>query len=421
MLKIAWYELRKLFRDTRWIVLTILQPIILIILISLTAYHDPTGVKVIAFNRDLNEYSEKILDELRQEESFDFVQYQDEEKLIEDIQTNKAKMAVLIDIGKRNGQIRGSIKTISNSTVPEISFFSKLKISDILKDPIEELTKDNIELNIDRSVSDKKSDFKSSQEDFVQSVNEKISKENLPLEIQAKFASVLSSEKMEADFNLTDTTDIPKIEVVNEENSVKDLKYFDLYASALIILITLMITLKMSDTSITEERAEGTFERFFVTPFKKYHMIGGKMIAFTFLNIFIVAILILTLILLTHISIGPIWLVFLLCFLTAISSAALGILISSLTYAVNESIQASNLLFFSSLIVTGFLFQSETMNEYIKYVAYVFPFTYSIRAMREINLLGMGFYDVWQDLLIVFAFTIALIIASILALKRKAT
>ena len=421
MFKIAWYELKKMFRNTRWIIITILQPIILVTLMSLTAYQDPTGIKVIAYNRDQNEYSQRIIDKLRVEKDFDFIEYQSENDLINDIRQDKAKMAVVVDIGRRDSLVRGSVEAINNSTVPEISFISKLKISDILKSPIEDLSKDNIQFKIDQSIEDKKYDFETSKNSFIENLKTKISQQGLPLEIQQKVASTIEGESINANFSMTDTTDIPKIEIIDSDNSVRGLKYFDLYASALLIVITLMITLKVSDTSITEERSEGTFERFFVTPFRKYHMIGGKMIAFTFLNIFIVGILIATMIMLTHISIGPIWLVSLLCFLTALSSAALGILVSSLTYTVNESIQTSNLLFFSSIIVIGFLFQPETMNKYVKYITYAFPFTYSIRAMREINLLGMGFYDVWRDLLIVFAFTILLIIISILALKRKAT
>ena len=421
MFKIAWYELKKLFRNTRWIIITILQPIILVTLLSLAAYQNPTGIKVIAYNKDSNEYSQKIVDELKAEKTFNYVEYQDEQSVLKDIDSDKAKLALIIDVGKRDGFVRGSVESISNSTVPEISFVSKLKISEILKAPIEDLSKQNIQFKVDQSVDDKKVDFENSKNSFIEDLKTKISQQGLPIEVQQKVSDAIGSESLNANFSLTDMTDIPKIDVSNRDNSVNDLKYFDLYASALLIMITLMITLKVSDTSITEERSEGTFERFFVTPYKKYHMIGGKMIAFTFLNVFIVGILIITMISLTHISIGPIWLVFLLCFLTAISSAALGILISSLTYTVNESIQTSNLLFFSSIIVTGFLFQPETMSKYIKYLTYAFPFTYSIRAMREINLLGMGFGDVWQDLLIVFAFTVLLITISILALRRKAT
>ena len=150
-------------------------------------------------------------------------------------------------------------------------------------------------------------------------------------------------------------------------------------------------------------------------------MIGGKMLAFSVLNVFIIGLLIATMLIITHVSIGALWLVFLLCFLTAISAAALGIFISSVTYSVAESVQASNLVFFSSIIVSGLIFQPESMSKYIKWVTYILPFTYSIRAMREINLLGMNFYDIQSDLLVVFGFTVLFVIIATVSLRRRAT
>jgi ABC-type multidrug transport system permease subunit len=421
MLKIAWYELKKLFRNYRWIIIFIVQPIILISLLSLVAYRDPTGIKVIIFNKDQNEYSQKVVDDLQNEKDFDASVYSSEQELMSDINKDRAKMAVVVDVGLRDGLIKGKVTAIGNATVPEISFISKLKFAKAIEITSANLAKENVQLKIDQSAREQRDILKLDQENSISNIKAEISKVGLPAEFQEKINSLIDSQKADTNFKIDQSTDVPKIELVDTDNSLHEIKYFDLYASALLIMITLLITLKASDTTITEERTTGTFERFFVTPYRKYHMIFGKLLAISLLNVFVIALMMLTMVSLTHVAIGPLWLVFLLCYLTALSAAALGIFISTITYAVNESVQASNLVFFSSIIVSGLIFQPESMQGYVKYITYAMPFTYSIKAMREINLLGMGFFDVWRELAIVIAFTIAFILIALLALRRKAT
>lgn len=421
MLKIAWYEIKKFLRNTRWMILTVMQPIIMISLLSLVAYHNPTNIKVIIFNKDQNEFSERIVNDLENEKDFSAKIYSSEQELIDDINNDRAKMAVIIDVGKRDGLIQGRVEAIGNATVPEISFISKLKFAKAIEITTAELAKENVQIKIDDIVGIKRGEFEKDRIAATEKMKADFIKLGLPAQFQTQINDLVERQVINADFQIGNSTDVPKVELVDKDNGVKDVKYFDLYASAILIISTLFITLKISDTSITEERSEGTFERFFVTPYRKFHMIGGKMLAFVMVDIVVVAILILTMVSLTHVSIGTLWLVFLLCLLTALSAAALGIFISTLTYSVQESIQASNILFFSSLIVTGLIFQPESMHPAVKYLTYAFPFTYSIRAMREINLLGMGFLDVWKDLLIVGGFALAFILMAILALRRKAT
>jgi len=46
MFKIAYYELTKLIRDTRWLIIFVLQPIILVILLGLVTFYEPKNILV---------------------------------------------------------------------------------------------------------------------------------------------------------------------------------------------------------------------------------------------------------------------------------------------------------------------------------------------------------------------------------------
>lgn len=421
MLKIAYYELKKFFRNTGFMFLTVLQPIVIVTLLSFVAYRDPADIRLVAYNRNANEYSNKIIADLENQEEFNVEIYDNEDRVHDDISKNKAKMAVIVDVKKENKMIDGKIEAIGNATVPEISFISKLKFSDAIKDTITDFTKDNAQTKIDQSINEQKTKAEDTQVASLDKIKASLASIGLPAEQQAKINTALDEQKVTADFSVSASRDVPEVTIESKDNNVKETKYFDLYASAILIMIALFISLKVSDAAITEERQDGTFERFFVTPYQKYQMIGGKMIAFVFLNIITVALLLGVMIGITNIAVGALWLVFSLCLLTAISSAAIGIFISSVTYSVKESIQASNIFFFSMLITSGLLFQTESMHPYVKYLTYAIPFSYAMRVMREVNLLGMGLMDVWQDLAIIAGFTAVFIIMATLALRRKAT
>jgi ABC-type polysaccharide/polyol phosphate export permease len=110
----------------------------------------------------------------------------------------------------------------------------------------------------------------------------------------------------------------------------------------------------------------------------------------------------------------------LITFLTGLSALSLGILVSSITYTIPESIQLASLTFYAFLILTQFLFDPSTMHPVLRFVSNIIPFTYSVKAMREINILNMGFVDVWPVVVILHGSLAVFSTLSILALNRKA-
>jgi ABC-type multidrug transport system permease subunit len=420
MLKIAYYELKKLLRDTRWLVIFTLQPVILMILLGLVTFYEPKGISVGILNNSDNVKSEEFLNEIKKEESFSLKYFTDEESLRKDIESNKLKFATIVNI-QNNDYISGSIELIENSTVPEITAKAKEKVAKIFEKKATEFAKENVQVNIDSIIDHKKSSFEEEKDNSLADLKNKIDGFSLPMPISDQFKEAINDVSIEADFSSGDNTDVPKVELIESKNTQKEPKYFDFYASAIIVILTILIALKLADTTITEERMTGTFERFFVTPYKKYHMILGKMIAFTVIDIFLAGIILLTMVALFEINLGPYWLVFLIAFVSALTAASLGIFISCITYTIAESIQVSNTIFFSFLILTGLLFQPESMHPAVKFISEILPFTFLVKAMREVNLLGMSFYDVWTKIAIAGLFIFIFLFSASVVLRRKAT
>ncbi|MFA5158531.1 MAG: ABC transporter permease [Patescibacteria group bacterium] len=420
MYKVALYELKKLLRDSRWMMIFAIQPVILVVFLGLVALHEPENILVGIYNRNDNEYSNQLIESIKDDGRLNISEFDSEQHLRDEINSDRLKLAAIIDVEK-DGYIDGQIEIIDNSTVPEVSAKGAEAILDAFDDNSADFVKENIQTNIDNYIKNQEIAFYNDSEKSLESLGTTITSLGLPEAVASQLQQAVGEVKPNLELAPTDNLDIPRLNLVKTINTNKDIRYFDFYASAVIVLLTILIALKLADTAITEERTVGTFERFFVTPYRKYHMILGKMIAYTILDLVLATIILLSMILLFDVSFGPYWLVFLIAFISATVAASLGILISCLTYTIAESIQASNLLFFSFLILTGFLFQPESMHPAIKVISKLLPFTYLIDAMREINLLNMGFGDVWQKLLFASCSIPIFLFGASLLLRRKAT
>lgn len=377
MLKIAYYEFKRFIRDRRTLVVFLALPIVIIMLLGSVTVHEPENIKIAVANVNANTYSNRIVNDLKDQSKFEIEEVSPETART-DIEQNKFKTSVIINITKNNNKITGNIELIENSTVPEISANAKALVGKSIQESIGQFTTQNIQDSINSS---------------------------------------LRSLPVQTDIKITGTDSVT---VNTSKNTDKNIKYTDFFASAVIVLLILIVGLNTSSTTITQERIDGTFERFFVTPYSKFQMIAGKMLAFTVISIILALVTIFSLKILFDVTLGPLWLVLLISFLNALAAISLGVLISSFTYTIAESIQVSILCFFASLILTGLIFQPETMHPIAQKLSAIVPFTYSVKAMREVNILNFNFNEIKYDLLILIAYAFGFQALAILALKRKA-
>lgn len=352
MFKIAYYELKKMLRDVRWVVLFLIQPILVVVFLGLVTWQEPQNIKVSVYNASDNQVSAQFVQELRNKNRLDLVNAESAEEALSEVKNDKVRSAILININP--AQPGSRVDLVENATLPEISGQVKEAVANA-----------------------------------IQGTLSKYSLQNSPI-------------------TLTQTT-----------NADRNIKYFDYFLSALIVLLMIINCLNLSSTSITTERLEGTFERFFVTPYTKFQMIAGKVLSFLLVSIALSIITILTLKIIFNVSLGAIWLVLLINFLTGFAAISLGILISALTKTIRESMQVGVIAFYMTLILTPFLFTSETMYHYINKISLFVPFTYSVVAMREVNILGFNIHQVLFHLLILLFAGIAFLFSATLFLRRK--
>jgi ABC-type multidrug transport system permease subunit len=190
-------------------------------------------------------------------------------------------------------------------------------------------------------------------------------------------------------------------------NEWKNIKYFDLAASGVMVLFIMGTCLLMSVTAITSERSSGTLERIFVSPYKNSEVILSKLMVHTLLSIVVSTLVIMSLKLLFNIVLGNLFLVFLVAILTGCNAVALGLLVSAVTNTELESVMGGVICWFQTMMLMGFTWPMETMHPVMGWVSRLNPFSYGLHAIKHINLNHWGLTQIWFDLVVLLAAILA--------------
>ena len=71
------------------------------------------------------------------------------------------------------------------------------------------------------------------------------------------------------------------------------------------------------------------------------------------------------------------------------------------------------------VFLSGFTFPIENMPVIIQYITYIIPLRYFMVIIRGIILKGIGFAELWPELLVLLAMGVAILSFSILRFKKK--
>lgn len=197
-------------------------------------------------------------------------------------------------------------------------------------------------------------------------------------------------------------------------NEWKNIKYFDLAASGVMVLFIMGTCLLMSVTAITSERSSGTLERIFASPYKNSEIILSKLMAHTLLAMVVAALVIASLKLFFHIVLGNVFLVFLVFLFIGSNAVVLGLLVSAMTNTELESVMGGIICWFQAMMLMGFTWPLETMHPAMAWVSRLNPFSYGLKAIKHVNLNHWGLTQIWFELVVLL---VAILIQAFLAIR----
>lgn len=383
---IATSELKQVWNDKRFLFLLVISPIMACVVFGYVTYRSPeaidTTVVVDSLQEPVSNQLEQIIDEIDNYERKD----------------GSKPFSVVVEPNSR----AEAIKRLDEG---------KTRAVIVLEQRKNEL--ENVEVIIDATETVVTNEFKQELPKIFDRYSREISI-NLLSEFIAEQEKSSPQKTSEEASNI-----LSPFDTVFATNEWKELRYFDFYASAMIVILAMSLPLSLSLISITAERSRGTIERIFVSPYEKSEIITGKMLAHSLFAIIFTVLIVGTLKAVFNVTMGNIGLVLLIATLIGINGVILGLLISSVTYSEAESVVIGILCIFGIMGLMTYIVPWETMHPIARSISYIIPFTYGIQTIRQVNMVGLGFSDVWLNLVILFASIIALTLIAIPVLKRE--
>ncbi len=199
-----------------------------------------------------------------------------------------------------------------------------------------------------------------------------------------------------------------------------DVTYFAYIAPAVMSMGIFFVGMFMTTINIVEEKVRKTLQRLYLTPIKPIEIVVGKFIAFSALGFAEgIYILVIGIALFGVVVKGSIVLAVLVSMFLAIPSVAMGLLFSIIVRTQKQAMALLPLIVVPAILVSRTFSPVETMPAYMQTFSLLSPMTYSNIALREVIIKGHGFSFVSGDLLLLFLYGLALLLACAIAFKKR--
>jgi len=189
-----------------------------------------------------------------------------------------------------------------------------------------------------------------------------------------------------------------------------------------LIAYILMITAVVSTAlSIVREKESGTMEQVRMAPIDTFSFVVGKSIPYFLISLASAALIIFAAMLLFGLPMRGNWLTLLLALSLFIAGAlGTGLLISTIADNQQVAFQAAMLSsFLPTLMLSGFIFPISSMPRALQLVTFIVPARYFLIALRGIVLKGTSLALLWEQMVALSIYAIAMLTLASIRLARE--
>jgi ABC-2 type transport system permease protein len=197
-------------------------------------------------------------------------------------------------------------------------------------------------------------------------------------------------------------------------------RFIDFFVPGILGFVVFFLTTLLTLITFVGERVNGTLERLLATPLTEGEIVAGYGLTFSILGTIQAAILLIIAILVYNIMIvGDVLYAFIVVAILAITSQALGILLSSLARRVEQAVQFLPFIVIPTILFAGVFWPVEAIPSWLRPLSYLIPPTYAIAAIRAVMLKGWGLILIWPDILALIIFAVIFLLLAVWSLKQK--
>lgn len=199
-----------------------------------------------------------------------------------------------------------------------------------------------------------------------------------------------------------------------------DLKTSWVMVPALVGLILTFIGMMVTSIGLVKERQNGTLEQLAVMPFRPSDVVIGKIAPYFLLAAVDMIIVTLLGILIFGVPFaGNVALFALGAAIFLFVVLGLGVLVSTVSQTVGQSIQTAMFILMPQILLSGFIFPLSAMPAGVRWIGYILPLTYFAKISQGIMLRGAGLSSLWPYFLILTGMAIVIFGAAVLRFKRS--
>ena len=190
-------------------------------------------------------------------------------------------------------------------------------------------------------------------------------------------------------------------------------------APGLLAVFVLFFTFILTGVSFLRERSQGTLERLQTTTVSRFDIMVGYMLGFlVFAAIQTAVILTFTVYALQIDYRGSLWEIATILFLVVIVAVSLGIFISSFARNEFQVVQFIPIILAPQIFLSGVIIPVEAMPRLFEWFSTILPLTYAVDGLHNIMLNGTDLVEVWDDVVVLMAYSTALLTAAVATLRR---
>ncbi len=186
---------------------------------------------------------------------------------------------------------------------------------------------------------------------------------------------------------------------------------------AILLVITTTIVTAMG---LSREREMGTLEQVLVTPVRPLFLLVGKMIPFLIIGFLDVLLVLATGVWIFAVPLrGSLAVVGVGTLLYLLSTLGLGLYFSTVSRTQQQAFLAGFLFAIPAILLSGVMTPIRAMPEWLQLVTFLNPVRYIVEILRANLLKGAGFVDLWDRLLALLIFGVAILTTASLRFRKR--
>jgi len=202
--------------------------------------------------------------------------------------------------------------------------------------------------------------------------------------------------------------------------SIPDKNSLDIFSPAILATLILFFGFLITGISFLRERTQGTLERLLTSPISKMDVVAGYLLGLLLFALIQTLIMFFYMVYVLDINYrGDLWQILIFQVLIGINAVCLGTFFSAFARNEFQMIQFIPLVIVPQVFVSGLFIPVNQLPVVLEWASKFLPLTYGVEGIRALMLQGQSLLDIGNDIGILAAYAVGLLILASLTLRQK--